>query len=153
MSTNSNDQGRAYEYAWINTLYNALHEIRNTRIVNNSSLDANKRAWMVMSDEMQEMFEISADSAVDTILELEPLMSENDGDELLLELVQNKHSTRSVQEASETMLIFVIMGGQWMDGFFGELSVRAVNSPPPSCYKDSIEQVAPAMPRARHEPN
>ena len=51
------------------------------------------------------------------------------------------------------MLIFVILGGQWMDGFFGELSVRAVNSPPPSCYKDSIEQVAPAMPRARHEPN
>ena len=67
-------------------------------------------------------------------------------------LVQNKHSTRSVYEASETMLIFVIMGGQWMDGFFGEPSARAVNSPPPSCYKDSIEQVAPAMPRARHEP-
>ena len=51
------------------------------------------------------------------------------------------------------MHIFVIMGGQWMDGFFDELSARAVNSPPPSCYKDSIEQVAPAMPRARHEPN
>ena len=46
------------------------------------------------------------------------------------------------------MLIFVIMGGQWMDGFFGEPSARAVNSPPPSCYKDSIEQVAPAMPCA-----
>ena len=44
------------------------------------------------------------------------------------------------------------MGGQWMDGFFGEPSARAVNSPPSSCYKDSIEQVAPAMPRARHEP-
>ena len=67
-------------------------------------------------------------------------------------MVQNKHSTRSVNEASEAMLIFVIMGGQWMDGFFDEPSVRAVNSPPPSCYKDSIEQVAPAMPRARHEP-
>ena len=68
-------------------------------------------------------------------------------------LVQNKHSTRSGYEASEAMLIFVIMGGQWMDGFFGELSARAVNSPPPSCYKDSIEQVAPAMPCACHEPN
>ena len=33
-----------------------------------------------------------------------------------------------------------------MDGFFDEPSARAVNSPPPSCYKDSIEQVAPAMP-------
>ena len=67
-------------------------------------------------------------------------------------MVQNKHSSRSGYEASETMLIFVIMGGQWIDGFFDEPSVRAVNSPPPSCYKDSIEQVAPAMPRARHEP-
>ena len=67
-------------------------------------------------------------------------------------MVQNKHSTRSGYEASEAMLIFVIMGGQWMDGFFGEPSARAVNSPPSSCYKDSIEQVAPAMPRARHEP-
>ena len=67
-------------------------------------------------------------------------------------LVQNKHSTRSVYEASDAMRIFVIMGGQWMDGFFDEPSARAVNSPPPSCYKDSIEQVAPAMPRARHEP-
>lgn len=94
MSTNSNDQGRAYEYAWINALYNALHEIRNTRIVNNSSLDANKRAWMVMSDEMQEMFEISAESAVDTILELEPLMSENDGDELLLEPQKDSAGTK-----------------------------------------------------------
>ena len=68
-------------------------------------------------------------------------------------LVQNKHSIRSVYEVSEAMLIFVIMGGQWMDGLFDEPSARAVNSPPPSCYKDSIEQVAPAMPRARHEPN
>ena len=57
------------------------------------------------------------------------------------------------RKPSETMLIFVIMGGQWMDGLFDEPSARAVNSPPPSCYKDSIEQVAPAMPRARHEPN
>ena len=75
------------------------------------------------------------------------------GSFLILCLVQNKHSIRSVYEASEAMLIFVIMGGQWMDGFFDEPSARAVNSPPPSCYKDSIEQVAPAMPRARHEPN
>ena len=40
-----------------------------------------------------------------------------------------------------------------MDGFFDEPSARAVNSPPTSYYKDSIEQVAPAMPCARHEPN
>ena len=88
-----------------------------------------------------------------SISEQRILSSESKGVRVFLCLVQNKHSTRSGYEASETMLIFVIMGGQWMDGLFDEPSARAVNSPPPSCYKDSIEQVAPAMPRARHEPN
>lgn len=89
MSTKSNDQGRAYEYAWINTLYEALNHVRKTKIVNNSSLDANKRAWAVMHEDMQKLFEISAASAVDTILELEPLMSEDGTDELLLEFQQD----------------------------------------------------------------
>ncbi len=40
------------------------------------------------------MFEISAESAVDTILELEPLMSENDGSELLLEFQQDGAGTK-----------------------------------------------------------
>lgn len=89
MSTNSNNQGRAYEYAWINALYEALHKIRKTRIVNNSSLDANKMAWLAMDEKTKELFEISAYSAVDTILELEPRMSENGGDELLLRFQQD----------------------------------------------------------------
>ena len=37
------------------------------------------------------------------------------------------------------MLIFVIMGGQWMDGLFDEPSARAVNSPPPSCYWQELQ--------------
>ena len=86
MSTNSNAQGRAYEYAWLNTLYGALSKIIDTKIVNNSSLGTNKRMWQKMSSEQQEMFKISAESAVDTVLELEPLMSEaNDGEVLILE--------------------------------------------------------------------
>lgn len=85
MSTNSNDRGRAYEYAWINTLFEELSNLRNTKIIENSSLDANKKAWNVMSEEMQEIFEVSAHSAVETILELEPLMTEESGDELTLE--------------------------------------------------------------------
>lgn len=89
MSKKSNNQGRAYEYAWINTLYKALHILRQTRIVNNSSLAANRRAWFVMTKDIQESFEVSAGSAVDAILELEPLMCESNGDELLLEFQQD----------------------------------------------------------------
>lgn len=33
MSTNSNDHGRAYEYAWINTLYRTLAAIRKHELL------------------------------------------------------------------------------------------------------------------------
>lgn len=85
MSAKSNDQGRAYEYAWIKTLYTALAEMRKTRIVKNSSYSANERAWSMMDEDMQETFMISAGAAVDVVLELEPRMSEVENDELTLE--------------------------------------------------------------------
>lgn len=85
MSSKSNDQGRAYEYAWIQTLYKALCESRKTRIVENTSLLANERAWDSMDDEMQKLFITSANAAIDTVLELEPRMSEVDNGELTLE--------------------------------------------------------------------
>ena len=85
VSTKSNDQGRAYEYAWIKTLYKELCEMRKTRIVDNSSLHANEKAWALMDEEMQQTFMISAESAIDTVLEMEPKMSEGSNDELTLE--------------------------------------------------------------------
>lgn len=49
----------------------ALCEMRKTRIVDNSSLHANERAWALMDEEMQQTFIISAESAIDTVLEME----------------------------------------------------------------------------------
>ena len=85
MSTKSNDQGRAYEYAWIKTLYKALCQLRKTRIIENSSLTVNKRAWDDMDIEIQDTFMVSADAAIDAVLELEPRLIEDDGEELTLE--------------------------------------------------------------------
>ncbi len=85
VSAKSNDQGRAYEYAWIQTLYKALHELRKTRIVENSSLAANEKAWLLMDDEMQETFMVSAGAAMNAVFELEPRLLEVDSDELTLE--------------------------------------------------------------------
>lgn len=85
VSTKSNDQGRAYEYAWMQSLYKVLVEFRKTRIVENSSLAANEKAWKVIDVDMQETFKISADAAINTVLELEPKMSEIGEDELTLE--------------------------------------------------------------------
>ncbi len=85
VSTKSNDQGRAYEYAWIQTLYKVLKELRKTSIVKNSSFTANERAWNLIDEDIQETFMTSAYAAINTILELEPKMSEPDNDELTLE--------------------------------------------------------------------
>lgn len=85
VSTKSNDQGRAYEYAWMNTLYKYIKEWRKTRIVNNSSLAANEKAWSVMDDDMKETFLTSAEAAIDIVIELEPRLIEEDNHELTLE--------------------------------------------------------------------
>jgi hypothetical protein len=90
MSTSSNDQGRAYEYAWITALYETLEPIRKTGIVCNSSLDANERAWNAVSQDKRELFTVSANAAVDAVLELEPRMEEDDGDTLLLEFQKDE---------------------------------------------------------------
>ncbi|MBR5496687.1 MAG: HaeIII family restriction endonuclease [Clostridia bacterium] len=90
MSTSSNDQGRAYEFAWINALYETLDPIRKTGIVCNSSYDANERAWKAISADKQDLYIESAYAAVDTILELEPCMEEDYGDTLLLEFQKDE---------------------------------------------------------------
>lgn len=84
MGANSNNQGRAYEYAWINALFNTLDVLRKTGIVCNSSYDANERAWNSIDPIMQEIYTTSANAAVNAIVELEPMMEEDDGDTLLL---------------------------------------------------------------------
>ena len=80
---NSNTQGRAYEYAWMCSLTEELHKIRKIKVTENTSLEANKKAWLSIQDDMKETFMASANAAVSTILELEPNLSEGD-DELVL---------------------------------------------------------------------
>ncbi len=89
-SKNSNTNGRAYEYAWINALYEAVSLHRNTTIINNSSLIANQNAWNIVGSDMQKILTLSAQSAVDTILELEPCMTEVDDYVLELKCQQDK---------------------------------------------------------------
>lgn len=93
MSANSNNCGRAYEYAWIKALQETLSNIRTTRIKDNSSLHANKRAWNSIDEDMQNLLKLSATSAVNEILELEPLMTEDNNDELILEFQSDEVGT------------------------------------------------------------
>ena len=93
LSTNSNDQGRAYEFAWINALSRELNKIRKTDIVSNSSLDANKRAWDNMPEDIKEILTTSAEAAIETIFELEPRMVEADDNVLTLEFQKDDAGT------------------------------------------------------------
>ena len=85
MQISYNTIGRAYEYAWLEVLDKELSALRKTRIVSNSSLRDNRRAWDNLEEMRKNKFIASAQAAVETILRLEPLMSVKGDDELLLE--------------------------------------------------------------------
>ena len=76
------------------TLYKAIAEVRKTRIVENSSLVANEKAWSLMDEDMQEIFMTSAGAAIDMVLELEPRMAEVDSDELTLEFQKDDQGVK-----------------------------------------------------------
>lgn len=86
----SNSNGRAYEYAWLQSLYKRLSEIRKTEIIHNSSLEANKKAWSLIDEETQDIFITSAEAAIATVLELEPRMLEGESEILTLELQKDE---------------------------------------------------------------
>lgn len=94
MGKKPNDQGRAYEYAWMNALYQALASVRNTEIVRNMSYDANERAWSSIDPDTQARFTLSANAAVQTILELEPRTTEQDNDLLSLAFQKDDAGTK-----------------------------------------------------------
>lgn len=85
MSDNSNNRGRAYEFVWAHTLLDALSKERKVVIVDNSSYQANKKAWKAIDANLQDVYKVSAKAAVNALLELEPRMVEPDAQDLLLE--------------------------------------------------------------------
>ena len=84
MSSRSNDNGRAYEYIFINVLCQEINKFRHATITENSSLEAAKNAWETLTDEQQYLYTISAQAGIITIFEMEPLLTENGLDELTL---------------------------------------------------------------------
>ena len=60
MSKKSNNQGCGYEFVWIKILKENLQKICSTKIIKNSSFDANKNAFETLSDEQKKIYKISA---------------------------------------------------------------------------------------------
>lgn len=86
MSERSNNQGRAYEFSYLVTLYEEIKNIRSVHIEKNSSYYAAKRAWLKLSDSEMTIYKASALAGVNTLFELEPLILDDGADELELKI-------------------------------------------------------------------
>lgn len=86
MSTQSNDQGRAFEYACITILCDAVNKQRMAKIEKNSSFFAAKNAWESIETNLQNKLIKSAEAVTSVIFDLEPLIIEDDGEPLILKL-------------------------------------------------------------------
>lgn len=91
VSTKSNDQGRAFEYACIIELKNRIEHIRPVSI-DDYSVSAAKRAWNTQSGIQQRMFTKAANAFIDTLFSAEPLILECDNDDDIITLSINKDS-------------------------------------------------------------
>lgn len=91
MSSKSNDQGRAYEYICLTSLYEAIKPIRKAKIINNSSYIAALRAWNTLDANKQSLYSLSAKSTIETIFALEPRIIEKKDDVLNLFIQTDTH--------------------------------------------------------------
>ena len=80
MSNLSNDKGRAYEFACLQTLYREIAKKRPAQIVENSSFIAAQNAWNTLQEAEQNIYQRSAEAAVVTLFSLEPLILEEGND-------------------------------------------------------------------------
>lgn len=86
MSQQSNNQGRAYEYICLTTLYNEIGKLRSVEIEQNSAYNAAFHAWLLVNPLFQSMLTESAKSAVDTIFAMEPMIIEPSNDLLKIKI-------------------------------------------------------------------
>lgn len=86
MPEQSNNQGRAYEYICLTTLYNEISKLRSAEIEHNSAYDAAFHAWSFIGETIQNILTESAKSAVATIFDMEPMIVEKSDDLLKLKI-------------------------------------------------------------------
>ena len=86
MSSKSNNQGRAYEFAYLNVLHEEISKYRLSKIEKNSSYEAAEKAWNTLEESEKDMYKLSALAGANAILELEPLILDDGDDELELKI-------------------------------------------------------------------
>lgn len=86
MSKKSNNQGRAYEFAYLTILFDEIRKHRAVRITENSSYHAAKKAWDNLPATDQSLYKTSALAGTVALFDLEPLILDVGGDEVELKL-------------------------------------------------------------------
>lgn len=84
----SNNLGRAFEYITLITLNEEISKVRKVVVKMDSSYFATKTAWEKVGEENQLNLKIAAESAIESIFDLEPMILEDDGEKLEL-LIQS----------------------------------------------------------------
>lgn len=84
MSSKSNDQGRAFEYACLIKLRDRISEKRPV-MIDNDSVMAAQRAWETQNELDQQTYLCAANAFIDTLFLAEPLILEyEDGDDIVI---------------------------------------------------------------------
>lgn len=91
MSNASNNQGRAYEFICLSSLYEAINKIRPANIVKNSSYLAAENAWKSLTEGEQALYALSSRSTIETIFALEPNLIEQGHDFVNLYIQNDQH--------------------------------------------------------------
>ena len=112
MSEKSNNQGRAYEFSYLTTLFEEISKVRPAKIEKNSSFYAAERAWNTLTDSEKAIYKISALAGVNTIFELEPLILDDGLDELELKI----QSDDKGKEGDVRDVLIIRRGIEWEIG-------------------------------------
>ncbi|MCD8239742.1 MAG: HaeIII family restriction endonuclease [Clostridiales bacterium] len=112
MSSKSNNQGRAYEYICLLSLYEEIYKIRPVEIEENSSFFAAKTAFETISEDLKQTLKESALAAVYAIFDREPLILEDDSDVLILKI----QSDSKGKEGDVRDILIIRSGIQWEIG-------------------------------------
>ncbi|WP_337904512.1 HaeIII family restriction endonuclease, partial [Mesomycoplasma ovipneumoniae] len=112
MTNKSNNQGRAYEFAYLITLFEEISKIRPAKIEENSSYFAAERAWNTLTDSEKTIYKVSALAAAKTIFDLEPLILDDGDDDLELKI----QSDDKGKEGDVRDILIIRRGIEWEIG-------------------------------------
>lgn len=112
MSSKSNDQGRAYEFACLCELEQAIRQYRPVQVITNSSYTAAQHAYNILSKSEQNKYHTSAKAMIPAIFECEPMMVEDTND--VLELFIQKDEAGKAGDVRDIIIARTTM--QWEIG-------------------------------------